>query len=308
MMHEAIALCALAALLAGCRPSEKKTAGNEGQGAGRVSAGSGAASRQAIESFVIDRWLEPQRQGNVDGYASLLVDGFKGTILKSTGEQVILGRHEWVKRRKKSLESKPTITVEGIESTQKPGSKEIVVSFRQSWETEIYCDVGEKRLVLVQADAGFLVEEEEMVSVGECPWGSPATFYPFARKYRKAWRSETFDYVAEHTCMPLTFNTLIVRGGTRSTEEEKLERIGDLVDRSSIRDLLRAVSIVPRPTTLRLGPKGCEYEVTAETSGEVAIVDVTTTACASEETYRLEFSFEDEKWKLCSLRHEITHP
>ncbi len=307
-MHGTIALCALAALLAGCRPSEKENAGRAGKGEGASSASGGAVSREAVESFVVDRWLEPQRQGNVDGYASLLVDGFKGTILKSTGEQKILGRHEWVKRRKKSLESKPTITVEGIESTQEPGSKEIHVTFRQSWETEIYCDVGEKRLVLVQEGGGFLVAKEEMISVEECPWGSPATFYPFAKKYRKAWKSESFDYVAEHTCMPLTFNTLIVRGGTRSTEEESFERIGDLVDRSSIRDLLRSISIVPRPTTLRLGPKGCEYEVTTETSGEAAIVDVATTSCVTEEAYRLEFSFEDERWKLCSLRHQVTHP
>ena len=308
-MEKTIALCALASLLlAGCKPSEKKTS-REGEEADRpVTDESEAASEEAIASFVIDRWLEPQKQGNVDGYATLLVDGFQGTILKSTGEKKILGRHEWVKRKARSFESKPTITVEGIESTQKPGSKEIVVSFRQSWETEIYCDVGEKRLTLVQADSGFLVEKEEMTAVEECPWGSPATFFPFAKKYRKAWKAEDFDYITEHTCMPFEFNTLIVRGGSRSTEEEKFERLGDLVDSSSIRDLLRGISILHRSTTVRLGPKSCEYEVTTETSGEVAIVDVTTTSCAAEETYRLEFSFEDEKWKLCSLRHQVTHP
>ena len=37
-------------------------------------------------------------------------------------------------------------------------------------------------------------------------------------------------------------------------------------------------------------------------------MDVTTTSCAKEETYRLEFTFEDELWKLCSLRHQVTHP
>jgi hypothetical protein len=305
MVRKALVPCILALLLAGCRPQAKKSRQQVETPVERTPPG---ASKEAIETFVTDRWLEPQRQGNVDRYASLLVDGFKGTVLKATGEKTILGRHEWVKRRKKSLEGKPTISVEEIESTQEPGSDEIVVTFRQSYETDIYCDVGEKRLVLVQADASFLVRAEEMLTVEECPWGSPATFYPFARNYRRAWKNEDLDYIAGHTCMPFAYNSLIVRGGSRSTEEEKLERLGDLVDRSAIRDLLRGASIVPRTTTLRLGPKGCEYEVTTETLEDVAIVDVATTSCAREETFRLEFSFEDERWKLCSLRHQITHP
>jgi len=305
MTHRLIVPCTLLVLIAGCRPSDRK--GREQEEA--PAAGTPArVSKEAVEKFVIVSWLEPQRQGNVDRYASLLVDEFKGTILRATGEKKIFGRHEWVKRKAKSLESKPTITVEEIESTQEPGSDEIVVTFRQSYETDIYCDVGEKRLLLVQADKGFLVKEEEMATVEECPWGSPATFYPFAKKYRKAWKDEDLDYISAHTCMPLVYGSQVVRGGTRSTEEEKLERLGDLVDRSAIRDLLRAITIVPRTTTLRLGPKGCEFEVTTETLEEVALVDVTTISCAVEETYRLEFSFEDERWKLCSLRHEIAHP
>ena len=303
MMHRTLALCILALLLAGCRPSTKNT--REQAPAVGTPAG---VSKEAVERFVTVSWLEPQKQGNVDRYAGLLVDEFRGTVLRATGEKKILGRHEWIKRKVKSLESKPTITVEEIAFVQEPGSDEIVVTFRQSYETDIYCDVGEKRLLLVRAETGFLVREEEMVTVEECPWGSPATFYPFAKKYRKAWRDEDLDYISAHTCMPLSYNSQIVRGGTRSTEEETFERLGDLVDRSAIRDLLRAITIVPRTTTLRLGPKGCEYEVTTETLEEVAIVDATTTSCATGETYRLEFSFEDERWKLCSLRHEITHP
>ena len=61
-------LCSLA--LHGCKPSEKTSKGGE-EADRPVPGKSEAASEEAIESFVIDSWLEPQTQGNVDGYASL---------------------------------------------------------------------------------------------------------------------------------------------------------------------------------------------------------------------------------------------
>lgn len=304
-MARSIVLFLCVSLLApGCKPSCRK---DRPPGPSPTTEQGASARDRSVEDFIEKRWLEPQMKGNIDGYASLLAQEFEGTVLKSTGEKMTLGRSEWIQRRAKALESRPTITVENLHSRD-PGSGKVVVTFSQSWETGKYCDVGTKVVTLETSGESFLVTKEEMSSVEECPWAAPSTFFTFARNYRKAWRQEDLDYIAAHTCMPFAFNSLIARGGTRSTEEQRYERLGDLIDGSGIRDLLRTVAITDRPTTHRLGPGGCVFEVTAETSGEVAIVDVATTSCDVQESYRLEFSFEDTLWKLCSLRHEVVHP
>jgi hypothetical protein len=249
-------------------------------------------ARGEVERFIDERWLAAQREGDEEAYAALLAEGFVGTVLMSTGEEATLPREAWIRHRAKALASRPAIGISGLEVEQGPDG--LTATFEQSWETAQYCDVGSKSLVLVRSGADLLVSSERMLSVSECPWACAGSFFTFATRYVKAWRGGDAGYVAEHTCLPL-----VVGGGTEG--ERRIEAPPDLLADGPIRDLMRVVTVRPEPTRARLGQDGCELEVSAETSGQVALVDVEPLSCPVETAASLEFTFSGKLWKLCSV-------
>jgi len=298
----------------GSSGEEEAGQGGEVSGAGET-AGSAEAppSEESLDERVVEfletQWLEPQRQGNVDGYGTSLTDDFEGTILMSTGEKKKLDREEWLKRRARALEGKkPTIRIEDVQ-VEEAGSDEITVKLQQTWETDVYCDVGEKELTLAARGDGFLVRREVMVSAGECPWASVASLLTFLKNYQSAWEGEDIVYLAEHTAMPFPFETVITRGeGEGEPETEELEKLSVFMDRQEVVDLVGDVSYKAHPTKQRLGERNCEYEARSVVEENTGTVTVSSVKCALEDSFVLTLTFAEDRWTLSSIRNEQNHP
>ena len=286
----------------GCR-NEKSKASMEDDLASRGDSDRKETSmEERIERFVLLGWLEPQNKGDVGAYARVLSDDFEGKIMTSTGETKVMPKDKWLERRAKALDSRPAITVKDMH-IDSAGENDFTVRFFQTWETEIYCDQGEKVLKLRESPSGLVVLREEMASVEECSWDSKSTFFSFVRRYKRAWKEDDTRYIVDHTCFPFKYREVDKSGTEREVRVETINKTKDIFrdDIQPAKVLVEAEFNEDESYQKLFGI--CKYMVKVTVVGEETMVSAEQSSCSNLDNYWMQFLFQDGKWKYCSYKN-----
>jgi hypothetical protein len=122
---------------------------------------------------LLERWLKAQNEGNFAAYQALYAPGFTGR--RRSGERVVeLDRAGWMRDRARMFKKKMHVTADDVKTF--PGSGHVSITFRQTWSSASYRDVGNKRLMVIQ-DSGQpqILREDMNTSVKADPNVEPLT-------------------------------------------------------------------------------------------------------------------------------------
>ncbi|MFH1436084.1 MAG: hypothetical protein ABIJ56_10245 [Pseudomonadota bacterium] len=160
-------------------------------------------ARMSETDFVSNRWAASQRQGNAAFYGGLLAQDFTAATLKTGREKKKqYSKEKWLKHRSNVLSKGMNLDV-GNFSVRRLSMGESEVRFTYFYNTEEYCDSGDKLLRLRPEGSSWKIVREEILSAKECTFASYATFGTFIGTFASSLRGSKWDYIREHSANPL---------------------------------------------------------------------------------------------------------
>ncbi len=110
---------------------------------------------------LLDAWLAAQNQGQFAAYERLYAPRFTG-IKRSGTRQARFDRDGWLRDRKGMFEQPMKVEADGVAVSLTPDTA--VLTFRQTWSSASYRDVGPKQMVVVATPDGARIAREELLS------------------------------------------------------------------------------------------------------------------------------------------------
>lgn len=110
---------------------------------------------------LLDVWVKAQNQGDFAAYKALYASKMMG-IKRAGSRSTSFNREGWLEDREAMFLRPISVTVDTPRFVATPNL--VLVSFKQTWQSSTFKDVGDKQLVLVREGGRLLISREEMLS------------------------------------------------------------------------------------------------------------------------------------------------
>lgn len=115
----------------------------------------------APAQVLLDVWVKAQNQGDFATYKALYAAKMMG-IKRVGSRNTSFNREGWLEDREAMFLRPISVTVDTPRFVATPNL--VLVSFKQTWQSSTFKDVGDKQLVLVREGGRLLISREEMLS------------------------------------------------------------------------------------------------------------------------------------------------